>query len=143
MIFFSVYYFLSLCKVSVAFNISFSHSNNNLPIRHFLHGHWNGDWRTIFKYCSFISFPSFSCIIICSCSWNYYSSTYMYVCMTMNTQTWHYYYSFKFNLAIIVMYSTWVIIFSYPNLVRNLDGWFGVLSNKFTVFWYSIIIVLY
>ena len=27
--------------------------------------------------------------------------------------------------------------------VLNLDSWFDVLSNKFIIFWYSIIILLY
>ena len=51
-----------------------------------------------------------------------------------------------------VLKSLWLSVFYVPNespfistkfLDLSLDSWFGVFSNWFIIFWYSIIILLY
>ena len=44
-------------------------------------------------------------------------------------------------LMLYVPHELWLI--SAQFFVLNLDSWFDVLSNKFIIFWYSIIILLY
>ena len=48
-----------------------------------------------------------------------------------------------FDLTIDVIHSMWSLIISTYFFVLNLDGWETSFFNKFILFWYSIIILLY
>ena len=60
----------------------------------------------------------------------------MYICITITACIWPYCCIFKFNLIT-------AILISIQFLVLNLDDPFVVLSNKFHILWYSIIILCY
>ena len=51
--------------------------------------------------------------------------------------------SHKLDFYIEVLYLGWLLALYVPTqfFVLNLSGWFGVLSNKFIIFWYSFIIL--
>ena len=46
-------------------------------------------------------------------------------------------------MSTVVISSSWFIVYFNQFLVLNLDSSFCILSNKFTIFWYSIIISYY
>ena len=89
---------------------------------------------TVFKYCFFISIIlSFN---LCWCVKACYNSFNMYICITITESIWPYCCIFKFNLIT-------AMLISIPFLVLNVDDPFVVLSNKFLILWYSIIILCY
>ena len=86
-------------------------------------------WNIIFKYYLFIN-------IICCCTLsrsasNSYSSIKIYIYI-------HHYNHINLTLTLNFFCSSWFIIYFDPIFVLNLVGWFGVLSERFIIFWYSI-----
>ena len=54
---------------------------------------------------------------------------------------WPYHWKFNFNVTIGIICSSWSSFFSNQFFDLNLNDWFLVTSNKFIIFWYSIIIL--